>query len=190
MRLNPGIMAFTLVPVVMMLLTFYTTSKKTDYECHAPLFMQILGFLYLGILILGVSLEPTITTFILGAILALLFPFAIAVGIYTKIRFKSECIELITFGIKRKYEYRNMQRIEVKYIPDTQLHQEVTIVFPRKKIRISYVFVGYYDVEQFLRERLKEKDLKVPWVRRDQGISKRKEKKKNRYRPRDWNNKK
>ena len=106
-----------------------------------------------------------------------------------KIRFENEYIELITFGIKRKYEYRKIQRIEVKYSPNTQFKQEIIIVFPRKKIRIPYLFIGFSYVQDFLRERLKKNDLKIPWVHRGQGISKRKEKKKNRYRPRDWKNK-
>ena len=190
MRLNPALTAYMLVPVVMILLTFCTAGKKTDYECHTPLFVQIVGFLDLGLGIFCFAMEPSVVTLVGAIFFAFLFLFAVFFGVFTKIRFENEYIELITFGIKRKYEYRNMQRIEVKYIPGTQLDQAIIVVFPRKKIRIEHLIIGYGYVEEFLRERLKENDLKIPWVYRNRGFSKRKEKKKNRYRPRDWNNKK
>ena len=185
MRLNPALTAFTLVPVVMMLLTIYAAGKKTDHECYAPLVGQIAGFLVLGLGIFGFAMEPSVVTLVGAIFFAFLFLFAAFFDIFTKIRFENEYIELITFGIKRKYEYRKIQRIEVKYSPNTQFKQEIIIVFPRKKIRIPYLFIGFSYVQDFLRERLKKNDLKIPWVHHKRGISKRKQQKQNRYRDTD-----
>lgn len=180
--MNSSILAFAFVPLLMMIGALYVGLKKADSECYSPLFIQIAGGLLFCVGVLALHMEPSIIGLVCVAFFALLFILGVVAGIYTKIQFKNECIQLITFGIKRKYEYRNIQHIEIKYVSNTQFYEEIIIVFPHKKIRINYLMIGFYNTQDFLKHRLKQHDLKVPWVHRKRGFSKRKQKKQNRYR--------
>ena len=172
-----GIVSCT-VPLLMMLLMILSAQKESNNACYSPLFIRLLT---LSIFLFGVFCVfrfQRIIDSVLACIPIIVFFVALFAGMFTKTVFENDCILLVTFGIKRRYLYTAIQKVEIHYMKDTQMEQKIIIFFPKKKIRLDILQVGFLDAKNLLIKMARKNGIKLPLKEINRGKSKKNKKQK------------
>lgn len=148
--------------------------KESKYECRytkSYAMLGIFGLIFVLALIVACFIQGHSDLSRTGKMIFYFFIYPISVivpwimmhlGLFYRVRFEEKHLEFTNlFGFKRKLDYHDILELRIYYVKDTVMEEKMTIVFPRLKIKLDYLMVGFYEAEETLKARMRQNDCKL-----------------------------
>ena len=164
------------VPLAILIFCEISDRRKYNHVCYSAFLLRIavIVLALIGAIVLLFPDKDNPITRWIGILPLAILLFSFFGGIYTKVVFEETGILLRLFLVTRKYAYEDVEKVEMFFVKDTQYCEKIIIYFSKKKIRLEYLNVNFYEAQSLLIKKLKK--MKVPIINLYQKKSQKKKK--------------